>query len=65
MINGEVDHHAMLDVLLCTLEDERSKQLEETQEELKAVKSSLSRRPLEFTVGQYNILAGYMGDLAA
>ena len=36
--------------------------LQACQTEVNALKRSLSRHPLEFTVGQYNILAGYMGN---
>ena len=39
-----------------------SPSLQETQEQLQALQRVLRRQPLEFTVGQYNILAGYMGS---
>ncbi|CAE8624788.1 unnamed protein product [Polarella glacialis] len=32
------------------------------QQELKALRSALKRHAVEFSVGQYNILAGYMGN---
>jgi len=58
----EVDHRQLLESVLCHLEEEREKQLQEAQEEVRSLKRSMSRHPLEFTVGQYNILAGYMGN---
>ncbi|CAE7400763.1 CCR4 [Symbiodinium natans] len=37
-------------------------ELKETRGQLEALQRVLQRHPLEFTVGQYNILAGYMGS---
>lgn len=65
IVNGEteeVDHNALLGAILEGAEDARAKELQECREEVHALKRSMSRQPLEFTVGQYNILAGYMGN---
>eukprot|EP00438_Fugacium_kawagutii_P000956 Skav224467 [mRNA] locus=scaffold1302:435113:442060:- [translate_table: standard] len=51
--------------MMCHLEDDMEKKLQDAHEQVRSLKTALSRHPLEFTVGQYNILAGYMGNLAA
>lgn len=63
LVNGdEVDHKQLLESLMCGLDEERDRQLQAAQDEVRSLKGALSRHPLEFTVGQYNILAGYMGN---
>ena len=41
---------------------ELRRELRETRDQLEALERVVRRQPLEFTVGQYNILAGYMGN---
>ncbi|CAJ1361455.1 unnamed protein product [Effrenium voratum] len=56
------DLRRLLSELQLSAEDERERQLKEARREVLALKNVLRRQPLEFTVGQYNILAGYMGN---
>jgi len=76
-VNGKINYNQFVDYLCLDNQEASSpvsttasvdetqekmqKRLEEAESEVHALRLMLRRQPLEFTVGQYNILAGYLG----